>query len=145
MDNNYIIRQVSKFFNGANCTFEYGGIIITLDKECAYFFINDIEENEDNINEDNRKVLYIDKLYKCSLSGNQILEAFDILVEQLNKDNYNIKYITLTDASYIMWESITFKTKINLAKLKIISNGTSWYNSKGYIKRILMMKNYLGI
>ena len=124
MDIDYVTLKVSEFFDGATTKFEYDGFIITIDKTCAYFFIYNDDEG--------KRTLYIDKLYKCNLSGNQILERFDKFVEQLNKDGYNIKYITLTDASYIIWKSRTSKITINLARLKIISNGLSWYNSRGY-------------
>jgi hypothetical protein len=71
--------------------------------------------------------IYIDNLSKCTIKGVESLE----IVENLAKRMSNIKYIRLIDLSDI--NIFSSKKPINLAILKILTNGESWYNSLGYI------------
>ena len=73
------------------------------------------------IEEDN---IFISMLEKCGITGSQSLKK----VEELATIIPNIKTISLTDASSI--EKCDYM--INLALLKILTKGESWYNSLGY-------------
>ena len=72
--------------------------------------------------------LHIDRLNKCSpeqmQSGTTLLTLVDKLVERIPE----CKKITLQDISYIT----RCGREINLAKLKILETGRSWYNQFGY-------------
>jgi hypothetical protein len=72
--------------------------------------------------------LHIDRLNKCSpeqmQSGTTLLTLVDKLVERIPE----CKKITLQDISYIT----RCGREINLAKLKILETGQSWYNQFGY-------------
>ena len=61
-----------------------------------------------------------------SFSGNQILNLFELLLQKIS----NRYIITLTDTSCIK----RGKFKFRLSTLKILLNGISWYNSKGYFQ-----------
>jgi hypothetical protein len=74
--------------------------------------------NSDNIN--------IDCLSRCTIRGSQSLQ----IIENLAKRMPNIKYITLVDLSDI--KILSSDIDINLAILKILTKGESWYNSFGY-------------
>ena len=66
------------------------------------------------------KHIYLGYLSKCDTSGTQFLDYLELFAR---KYNYNI---TLMDASTIT------EYNIDLSRLKILINGESWYNSKGY-------------
>jgi hypothetical protein len=76
------------------------------------------------INSDN---IYIDRLSKCKIKGYKSLE----IVLNLAKRIRNIYYIKLFDQSDIGICSSCID--INLAVLKILTKGQSWYNSLGYV------------
>ena len=73
------------------------------------------------VEEDN---IFISNLEKCGITGSQSLRK----VEELATIIPNIKTISLTDASSIE----KCGHNINLALLKILTKGESWYNSLGY-------------
>ena len=68
--------------------------------------------------------IFISMLEKCGITGSQSLKK----VEELATIMPNIKTISLTDASSI--EKCNYI--IDLALLKILTKGESWYNSLGY-------------
>ena len=73
--------------------------------------------------------IHISKLNKCRTdddfrSGSELLRMVDILATHIPE----CKSITLKDASYIKRCGVT----INLAKLKILETGASWYNHFGF-------------
>lgn len=68
--------------------------------------------------------IFISMLAKCGITGSQSLRN----VEELARIIPNIKSISLTDASSI--EKCNYM--IDLALLKILTKGQSWYNSLGY-------------
>jgi len=69
--------------------------------------------------------LYIENIDKCGISGSQSLQKINTLAKQLDF----VKEIGLYDASFLT----VFGYNIDLAILKILVNGESWYNSYGYI------------
>jgi hypothetical protein len=71
---------------------------------------------EDNIS--------ISLLEKCGITGSELLNKVEKLARIISK----IEYIDLVDASHI--EKCDYI--INLALLKILTKGESWYNSLGY-------------
>ena len=68
----------------------------------------------------------IDCLSRCALRGSESLKIIGKLAERMP----NIKYITLIDLSDI--NILSSDKYINLAILKILTKGQSWYNSFGY-------------
>lgn len=75
---------------------------------------------------DRPNILHIENIYKCKISGNDILERIKDLSERLKKSK-----ITLIDESqYVDAECKEFK--INMKLLFILATGQTWYNSKGY-------------
>ena len=70
--------------------------------------------------------IYILSLKKCGInSGNKLLKNIENLVRQIQE----IDYIELYDSSTILLNGI----EIDLAFLKILSTGKSWYNKYGYV------------
>jgi hypothetical protein len=69
-------------------------------------------------------LIYIDTVQKCGVTGTNVLKK----VEQLTKLMPNINEIFLLDASKMSKCSID----IDLAIIKILTKGESWYNSLGY-------------
>lgn len=70
--------------------------------------------------------IYIISLNKCGVnSGTYLLGKIDILAGLMPK----IKYIELRDGSTININNVD----IDLAFLKILTKGKSWYNSLGYV------------
>ena len=70
--------------------------------------------------------IYIAVLEKCGIKGGDSLK----MIDKLSKIIPNIKYIELTDGSLLPLCDDIF---VNLAILKILTNGISWYNSYGYV------------
>jgi hypothetical protein len=67
----------------------------------------------------------IEKLSKCGeKSGTYLLSK----IEDLAKSMKNIQYITLLDTSEVKM----YDCNIDLAMLKILTEGESWYNQRGY-------------
>jgi hypothetical protein len=88
-------------------------IYTTKDEGCL-----DLEFFEDHI--------YIIHINKCGfVSGTNLLKKIDELVEKIPK----IEYIELRDGSTININNVD----IDLAFLKILTKGKSWYNSLGYV------------
>jgi hypothetical protein len=69
-------------------------------------------------------LIYIDTVQKCGVTGTEVLKK----VEELTKLMPNINEIFLLDASKMSKCGID----IDLAKIKILTKGESWYNSLGY-------------
>jgi hypothetical protein len=69
-------------------------------------------------------ILHIDKLNKCGISGTNSLKRIDALAKTLG-----ISEIQLIDGSTIDMCG----QRIDLATLKILTNGQSWYNAHGYL------------
>ena len=69
--------------------------------------------------------IYVDNLEKCELNGVEVLKW----VEKIGRRIPHIKYIKLTDGSQIELES---GVDIDLATLKILTKGQSWFNSHEY-------------
>jgi len=68
----------------------------------------------------------IEKLSKCGEnSGTNLLSK----IEELAKSMKNIQYITLLDTSEVKM----YNSNIDLAILKIVTKGESWYNNLGYV------------
>lgn len=94
--------------------FERNGevVIKTLDgKECLFFNVLS-------------NLIYIDTVQKCGVTGTSVLKK----VEELAKLIPSVKEIFLMDASKMSKCGID----IDLAKIKILTKGESWYNSLGY-------------
>ena len=88
-------------------------VIKTLDgKECLFFNILP-------------NLIYVDTVQKCGVTGTEVLRK----VEELAKLMPSVKEILLMDASKMSKCGID----IDLAKIKILTKGESWYNSLGYI------------
>lgn len=68
-------------------------------------------------------ILYVNELKKCGISGTDSLKRIESLAI-----NLGISQIHLVDGSTIN----TCDQSIDLATLKILTNGMSWYNSLGY-------------
>lgn len=87
--------------------------IKTLDgKECLFFNVLS-------------NLIYVDTVKKCGVTGTEVLRK----VEELAKLIPSVKEILLMDASKMSKCGID----IDLAKIKILTKGESWYNSLGYI------------
>lgn len=97
--------------------------------------VNNINDNEYTIKTKNNEgcltihflltSIHIDKLSKCGEnSGTYLLSK----IEDLAKSMENIQYITLLDTSEIKM----YDCNIDLAILKILTKGESWYNQLGY-------------
>jgi len=87
-------------------------VIKTLDgKECLFFNILP-------------NLIYVDTVQKCGVTGTEVLKK----VEELAKLIPSVKEIFLMDASKMSKCGID----IDLAKIKILTKGESWYNSLGY-------------
>ncbi len=69
--------------------------------------------------------IYIDSLYKCGKSGTDSLGKVYKLAQMIP----NVKYIELEDDSG--FDKCDYY--INLAIIKILTKGESWYNSLGYV------------
>jgi hypothetical protein len=70
--------------------------------------------------------IYITGLHKCgTTTGNNLLEKFDLLAQQIP----NMNYIKLDDDSTIK----ICGQQIQLYTLKILTTGQSWYNKYGYV------------
>lgn len=94
--------------------FERNGevVIKTLDgKECLFFNVLS-------------NLIYVDTVQKCGVTGTEVLKK----VEELTKLIPSVKEIFLMDASKMSKCGID----IDLAKIKILTKGESWYNSLGY-------------
>jgi hypothetical protein len=94
------------------------------------FFITSIDEKECvtmTIYEDN---IELNTLKKCQLSGTHSLKLVEKLARLLNK-----RQIILLDMSSIIISCEGQTYKIDLALLKIFTNGKSWYNSHGYMSQ----------
>jgi hypothetical protein len=94
--------------------FERNGevVIKTLDgKECLFFNVLS-------------NLIYVDTVQKCGVTGTEVLKK----VEELTKLIPRVKEIFLMDASKMSKCGID----IDLAKIKILTKGESWYNSLGY-------------
>jgi len=94
--------------------FERNGevVIKTLDgKECLFFNVLS-------------NLIYVDTVQKCGVTGTEVLKK----VEELAKLIPSVKDIFLMDASKMSKCGID----IDLAKIKILTKGESWYNSLGY-------------
>ena len=105
----------------------YRGYIILRgnnDEICFTILIDNDNIDSDNIDSYN---IYIENLSKCTLRGSESLQIIDNLAKEIP----NIKYISLVDLSDI--KIFSSKNPINLAILKILTNGESWYNLFGYI------------
>lgn len=72
--------------------------------------------------------IYVDNLEKCELNGVEVLQW----VEKIGRRIPRIRYIKLTDGSQIELNS---GIEIDLATLKILSKGQSWFNSQGYYSK----------
>ncbi len=105
-----IYDLIDYYFPGStkNYNNQYYGIID--DGECLSFYIQD-------------KSMYLSGLNKCKYSGTENLEKLEIFARAIK-----IEKISLVDESTISWKDI----EIDLATIKILSNGQSWYNSLGY-------------
>ena len=87
-------------------------VISTLDgKECLFFNVLP-------------NLIYVDTVQKCGVTGTEVLKK----VEELAKLIPGVKEILLMDASKMSKCGID----IDLAKIKILTKGESWYNSLGY-------------
>lgn len=70
--------------------------------------------------------IYVIHINQCGIvSGTDLIKKIDKLAEKIPK----IKYIELRDGSNIKINNI----EIDLAFLKILTKGESWYNSLGYV------------
>jgi len=108
-------RVVSEMgFDNFRVIVENNKISLMYGHECFTLFIN-----SDHI--------HIDNLSKCKFKGSDSLK----IVEKLAKSIPNINYISLDDSSDISISSS--EIDINLAVLKILTKGESWYNSHGYV------------
>ena len=77
----------------------------------------------ENINKP--RILKISILAKCNgINGDSLLK----MIDQLAASIPFVEYIKLTDRAHVM----TCGVDINLAHLKILTTGTSWYNRFGY-------------
>lgn len=81
-----------------------------------------------------KKNIYVDWLGKTpDISGNEILKRLENVAKL-----FSAKKIILDDTSFIDWHD----NVINLSIFKILINGESWYNSKGYyIENFYLFKN----
>ena len=71
------------------------------------------------------RILKVSRLAKCNgVNGQSLLN----MIDQLAASIPFVEYITLTDRAHVM----TCGADINLAHLKILTTGTSWYNRFGY-------------
>lgn len=70
-------------------------------------------------------VIYVHQINKCGIKGDEILKKID----ELGKQMPNIKSLSLLDGSEISKCGID----LDLATIKILTKGESWYNSKGYV------------
>lgn len=70
-------------------------------------------------------VIYVHQIQKCGIKGDEILQKIDELAKQMP----NITSLSLLDGSEIS----KCGTDLDLATIKILTKGESWYNSKGYI------------
>ena len=87
-------------------------VIKTLDgKECLFFNVLS-------------NLIYVDTVQKCGVTGTEVLKK----VEELAKLIPGVEEIFLMDASKMSKCGID----IDLAKIKILTKGESWYNSLGY-------------
>jgi hypothetical protein len=77
--------------------------------------------------------LYIDNLYKCNISGSQVLNMLENFCRQSE-----ITKIVLSDTSNIIFCN---KIKISLAYIYLLATGQSWYNKLGYINEFYI-ENY---
>ncbi len=76
-------------------------------------------------NKNNPRILKVSRLAKCNdVNGQSLLN----MIDQLAASIPFVEYITLTDRAHVM----TCGADINLAHLKILTTGTSWYNRFGY-------------
>jgi hypothetical protein len=94
---------------------------------CIKFII--YYENESKIQTN----LYIDNLYKCDISGSQVLNMLENFCRQSG-----IFKIVLSDTSNIVFCN---KIKISLAYIYLLATGQSWYNKLGYINEFYI-ENY---
>ena len=69
----------------------------------------------------------INNLLKCTIKGSESLQIIETLANRMRR---NMNYISLFDASGI--QISCSDQEIDLAVLKILTNGQSWYNSFGY-------------
>lgn len=79
------------------------------------------------------KTIYVNRLDKCNSNGKLLLQILEEYARSLG-----IHSIMLQDGSEIITECFdeTGRTiRIDLAILKLIINGKSWYNSLGYLSR----------
>lgn len=70
-------------------------------------------------------IIYVHQIQKCGIKGDEILQKIDELAKQMP----NIKRLLLLDGSVISKCGID----LDLATIKILTKGESWYNSKGYV------------
>jgi hypothetical protein len=71
------------------------------------------------------RILKVSRLAKCNgVNGDSLLK----MIDQLAASIPFVEYITLTDRAHVMICGVD----INLAHLKILTTGTSWYNRFGY-------------
>ncbi len=112
-----IVKQVFPSKEGFNVIIKDTNIFIieTEETRCLVFTF------------ENSKI-YIGLLHKCSIHGTESLRRIEEVAKRLS-DKTSIM-IELADASSIEYCSNIF---INLAILKIITKGESWYNSLGYV------------
>jgi hypothetical protein len=94
---------------------------------CVKFII--YYENESKIQTN----LYIDNLYKCDISGSQVLNMLENFCRQSG-----ITKIVLSDTSNIIFCN---KIKLSLAYIYLLATGQSWYNKLGYINEFYI-ENY---
>lgn len=125
---NYIGKKVFEFFDGSSTKFINDKYYIIYNTcQCLEFSIGPNSDIEKDIIS-----LVVYSLDKCSLSGTTLLLNLENFIGSLNRDGFEIEYVILTDESHITWKSEHYSLKVNLSKLKIITNGQSWYNSMGY-------------
>ena len=123
----YISNKVAKFFDSATTEFREDRFHIG---KCMSFIIGD---NSDTFYwSKGITTLMICELAKCHISGTKILKKLDAFVASLNEDGFDIKSIILRDESHVFWNTEKYSLKVDLQKLKILTNGESWYNSMGY-------------
>jgi len=94
---------------------------------CVKFIIYYENESKTQTN------LYIDNLYKCNISGSQVLNMLENFCKQSE-----ITKIVLSDTSNIIFCN---KIKISLAYIYLLATGQSWYNKLGYINKFYI-ENY---
>ena len=124
----YIEKKAFDFFDGSSTRLIDGKYcIIHQTCQCLEFSIGENSDTEKGIIS-----LVVYSLDKCLLTGTDILLRLEKFIGSLNQDGFEIEYVILGDESHITWKSERYSIKVNLAKLKIITKGQSWYNSMGY-------------